>query len=131
MVYPPEDRSPIPVLTGLNVEQLRTTNDATTALNEDQQVHVAGCAPGRSLPSTIASSRCCEQTPLVDQEGPKVGTSSFFEVLSSREIAYHMTCYDWELFNCVHEVSKLVKSLLEQTTCDVALASPFFVSRAS
>jgi len=26
-------RSPIPILTGLNVEQLRTTNDATTALN--------------------------------------------------------------------------------------------------
>ena len=47
----------------------------------------------------------CLQTPLADQEGPKVGTSSFFEVLSSREIAYHMTVYDWELFNCVHEVN--------------------------
>ena len=45
------------------------------------------------------------QTPLADQEGPKLGTSSFFEMLSSREIAYHMTCYDWELFNCVHEVT--------------------------
>jgi len=27
---------PIPVLTGLNVEQLRTTNDATTALNRQR-----------------------------------------------------------------------------------------------
>lgn len=24
--------------------------------------------------------------------------------MSSKDVAYHMTSYDWELFHCVHEV---------------------------
>lgn len=33
-----------------------------------------------------------------------MGLMSSFELMSSKDVAYHMTAYDWELFHCVHEV---------------------------
>ncbi|XP_067108348.1 rap guanine nucleotide exchange factor 4 isoform X11 [Osmerus mordax] len=42
-------------------------------------------------------------TPLQEQEGPSTGTTGSFELMSSKDLAYHMTVYDWELFNCMHE----------------------------
>ncbi|KAI4544095.1 hypothetical protein MG293_004361 [Ovis ammon polii] len=50
-------------------------------------------------------------TPLPEQEGPTVGTMGTFELMSSKDLAYQMTIYDWELFNCVHEPSKRVQLL--------------------
>lgn len=44
------------------------------------------------------------QTPLPEQEGPSTGSLASFELISSKDVAYHMTAYDWELFHCVHEV---------------------------
>uniref|UniRef100_A0A8D0GBK6 Rap guanine nucleotide exchange factor 4 n=1 Tax=Sphenodon punctatus TaxID=8508 RepID=A0A8D0GBK6_SPHPU len=46
-------------------------------------------------------------TPLTEQEGPSVGTLGTFELMSSKDLAYQMTIYDWELFNCVHELELL------------------------
>lgn len=46
------------------------------------------------------------QTPLPEQVEPSVGLSSNFELMSSKDVACHMTSYDWELFNCVHEVRR-------------------------
>ncbi|XP_031792353.1 rap guanine nucleotide exchange factor 4 isoform X9 [Piliocolobus tephrosceles] len=43
-------------------------------------------------------------TPLPEQEGPTIGTVGTFELMSSKDLAYQMTIYDWELFNCVHEL---------------------------
>ncbi|XP_052531602.1 rap guanine nucleotide exchange factor 4 isoform X2 [Tympanuchus pallidicinctus] len=43
-------------------------------------------------------------TPLPEQEGPSVGTVGTFELMSSKDLAHQMTIYDWELFNCVHEL---------------------------
>ncbi|XP_067405332.1 rap guanine nucleotide exchange factor 4 [Emydura macquarii macquarii] len=43
-------------------------------------------------------------TPLPEQEGPSTGTVGTFELMSSKDLAYQMTIYDWELFNCVHEL---------------------------
>lgn len=45
------------------------------------------------------------QTPLPEQEGPSAGSMSTLELMSSKEVAYQMTLYEWELFNCVHEVN--------------------------
>ncbi|KAL0626232.1 Rap guanine nucleotide exchange factor 4, partial [Plecturocebus cupreus] len=51
------------------------------------------------------TSHFCDfcNTPLPEQEGPTVGTVGTFELMSSKDLAYQMTIYDWELFNCVHE----------------------------
>ncbi|KAL2081593.1 hypothetical protein ACEWY4_023446 [Coilia grayii] len=43
-------------------------------------------------------------TPLPEQEGPSTGSLPTFELMSSKDLAYQMTLYDWELFNCVHEL---------------------------
>uniref|UniRef100_A0A3B4UMR8 Rap guanine nucleotide exchange factor 4b n=1 Tax=Seriola dumerili TaxID=41447 RepID=A0A3B4UMR8_SERDU len=42
-------------------------------------------------------------TPLPEQEGPSAGSMSTFELMSSKDLAYQMTMFDWELFSCVHE----------------------------
>ncbi|XP_033639246.1 rap guanine nucleotide exchange factor 4-like isoform X4 [Asterias rubens] len=42
-------------------------------------------------------------TPIPEQEGLSESTASIFELMGSKEVAYQMTLYDWELFNCVHE----------------------------
>ncbi|XP_077470831.1 rap guanine nucleotide exchange factor 4-like isoform X2 [Stigmatopora argus] len=42
-------------------------------------------------------------TPLPEQEGPSAGSMSTFELMSSKDLAYQMTIFDWELFSCVHE----------------------------
>ncbi|XP_054642618.1 rap guanine nucleotide exchange factor 4 isoform X2 [Dunckerocampus dactyliophorus] len=43
-------------------------------------------------------------TPVAEQEGPSTGSMSSFEWMSSKDVAYHLTSYDWELFSCVHEL---------------------------
>uniref|UniRef100_A0A674D9S8 Rap guanine nucleotide exchange factor 4 n=1 Tax=Salmo trutta TaxID=8032 RepID=A0A674D9S8_SALTR len=43
------------------------------------------------------------QMPLPEQEGPSTGSLGSFELMSSKDLAYQMTLYDWELFHCVHE----------------------------
>lgn len=45
------------------------------------------------------------QTPLPEQDGPSAGSMSTLELMSSKEVAYQMTLYEWELFSCVHEVN--------------------------
>uniref|UniRef100_A0A8B9HIN7 Zgc:171558 n=1 Tax=Astyanax mexicanus TaxID=7994 RepID=A0A8B9HIN7_ASTMX len=34
---------------------------------------------------------------------PSTGSMSSFELMSSKDLAFQMTQYDWELFSCVHE----------------------------
>uniref|UniRef100_A0AAR2KE98 Rap guanine nucleotide exchange factor (GEF) 4 n=1 Tax=Pygocentrus nattereri TaxID=42514 RepID=A0AAR2KE98_PYGNA len=45
----------------------------------------------------------CFQASLPEQEGPSTGSMSSFELMSSKDLAFQMTLYDWELFSCVHE----------------------------
>uniref|UniRef100_H3D0J5 Rap guanine nucleotide exchange factor 4b n=1 Tax=Tetraodon nigroviridis TaxID=99883 RepID=H3D0J5_TETNG len=42
-------------------------------------------------------------THLPDQEGPSAGSMTTFELMSSKDLAYQMTMFDWELFSCMHE----------------------------
>lgn len=56
------------------------------------------------------------QTPLPDQEGPSAGSMSTFELMSSKDLAYQMTMFDWELFSCVHEVSHMARHTLKTTS---------------
>ncbi|XP_031560616.1 rap guanine nucleotide exchange factor 4-like [Actinia tenebrosa] len=41
-------------------------------------------------------------TPLSEQEGPEQGSFNILEMTSSREIAYHLTVYDYELFTSIN-----------------------------
>jgi Rap guanine nucleotide exchange factor 4 len=44
------------------------------------------------------------QTCLAEQEGPTEGMDVDLELFSTKELAYHITLFDWDLFWCVHEV---------------------------
>ncbi|KAK4289884.1 hypothetical protein Pmani_037176, partial [Petrolisthes manimaculis] len=41
--------------------------------------------------------------PLPEQEGPTEGTINQLEMYSTRELAYHITMRDWDLFGAIHE----------------------------
>uniref|UniRef100_A0A7N9AMB9 Rap guanine nucleotide exchange factor 4 n=1 Tax=Mastacembelus armatus TaxID=205130 RepID=A0A7N9AMB9_9TELE len=64
-------------------------------------------------------------TPLPEQEGPSAGSLASFEVMSSKDVAYHMTAYDWELFHCVHELELIYhtfgKQNIKKTTVNLDL----------
>ncbi|ESO82181.1 hypothetical protein LOTGIDRAFT_135052, partial [Lottia gigantea] len=42
-------------------------------------------------------------TPLQEQDGPSESTANSIELMSTKELAYQITLYDWELFNALHE----------------------------
>uniref|UniRef100_UPI003590140A rap guanine nucleotide exchange factor 4-like n=2 Tax=Myxine glutinosa TaxID=7769 RepID=UPI003590140A len=64
-------------------------------------------------------------SPLGEQEGPSVGTSATFEVMSSKDLAYQLTIYDWELFSCVQEMELIFHTFgrhnYKQTTANLDL----------
>ncbi|XP_042213028.1 rap guanine nucleotide exchange factor 4-like isoform X3 [Homarus americanus] len=41
--------------------------------------------------------------PLPEQEGPSEGSINQLEMYSTRELAYHITLHDWDLFSAIHE----------------------------
>lgn len=47
------------------------------------------------------------KTPLPEQEGVIPGVDLDLESLSTKELAYHITLYDWDLFWAVHEYELL------------------------
>ncbi len=72
----------------------------TSAVNTQDQTYISlltGWLTDQSIDSFM-------QTPLPEQEGPSAGSMSTFELMSSKDLAHQMTLYDWELFDCVHEV---------------------------
>ncbi|XP_070499375.1 rap guanine nucleotide exchange factor 4 isoform X2 [Chironomus tepperi] len=46
-------------------------------------------------------------TPLPEQEGPTDGLEMDVEALPTKDLAYHMTLFDWDLFWAVHEYELL------------------------
>uniref|UniRef100_A0A3P8WJ03 Rap guanine nucleotide exchange factor 3 n=1 Tax=Cynoglossus semilaevis TaxID=244447 RepID=A0A3P8WJ03_CYNSE len=50
------------------------------------------------------SSQVEQLVPMVEQQGPERGTADILELMSSKDLAYELTNYDWELFTAVHEV---------------------------
>lgn len=45
------------------------------------------------------------QTPTPEQEGPSYSSLAFLETVGSKELAYFISQYDYELFNAVNVVS--------------------------
>uniref|UniRef100_A0A3P8V821 Rap guanine nucleotide exchange factor 4 n=1 Tax=Cynoglossus semilaevis TaxID=244447 RepID=A0A3P8V821_CYNSE len=68
-------------------------------------------------------------TPLPEQEGPTVGSLSTFELMSSKDVAYHMTCYDWELFNSVHELELIYHTFGRQNVKKTTVNLDLFLRR--
>uniref|UniRef100_A0A8C9VRV0 Rap guanine nucleotide exchange factor 4 n=1 Tax=Scleropages formosus TaxID=113540 RepID=A0A8C9VRV0_SCLFO len=54
-------------------------------------------------------------TALPEQEGPTAASFGTFELMSSKDLAYQMTVYDWELFHCVHEHELVYHTFGRQT----------------
>lgn len=47
------------------------------------------------------------QTPLPEQEGSTDGIEMDLEALGTKELAFHITLFDWDLFWAVHEYELL------------------------
>ncbi|XP_065818456.1 rap guanine nucleotide exchange factor 4 isoform X1 [Labrus bergylta] len=68
-------------------------------------------------------------TPLPEQEGPSSGFLTSFELMSSKDVAYHMTSYDWELFNCVHELELIYHTIGRQNVKKTTVNLDLFLRR--
>lgn len=68
-------------------------------------------------------------TPLPEQEGPSTGLLGSFELMSSKDVAYHMTSYDWELFNCVHELELIYHTFGRQNVKKTTVNLDLFLRR--
>ncbi|XP_020717150.1 rap guanine nucleotide exchange factor 4 isoform X2 [Ceratitis capitata] len=49
-------------------------------------------------------------TPLPEQEGPTEGIDIDLEILSTKDLAFYITIYDWDLFWVVHEYELLYRT---------------------
>lgn len=47
------------------------------------------------------------KTPLPEQEGITEGIELDLEILGTKELAYHITQFDWDLFWSIHEYELL------------------------
>lgn len=70
---------------------------------------VSGSARRVRLQLTNDCRRPC-QTPLPEQEGPTDGIDMDLEALSTKELAYYITQFDWDLFCAVHEYELLYQT---------------------
>ncbi|KAM6934732.1 rap guanine nucleotide exchange factor 4 [Xenentodon cancila] len=68
-------------------------------------------------------------TPLSEQEGPSTGTLASFELMSSKDVAYHITSYDWELFHCVHELELIYHTFGRQYIKKTSVNLDLFLRR--
>ncbi|XP_045910801.1 rap guanine nucleotide exchange factor 4 isoform X1 [Micropterus dolomieu] len=68
-------------------------------------------------------------TPLPEQEGPSAGLLASFELMSSKDVAYHMTSYDWELFHCVHELELIYHTFGRQNVKKTTVNLDLFLRR--
>ncbi|XP_023193405.1 rap guanine nucleotide exchange factor 4 isoform X3 [Xiphophorus maculatus] len=67
--------------------------------------------------------------PLSEQEGPSLGSLPNFELMSSKDVAYHMTFYDWELFHCVHELELIYHTFGRQHVKKTTVNLDLFLQR--
>ncbi|MED6234774.1 Rap guanine nucleotide exchange factor 4 [Ataeniobius toweri] len=67
--------------------------------------------------------------PLAEQEGPSVGSLANFELMSSKDVAYHITFYDWELFHCVHELELIYHTFGRQHVKKTTVNLDLFLER--
>ncbi|XP_068185713.1 rap guanine nucleotide exchange factor 4 isoform X1 [Antennarius striatus] len=68
-------------------------------------------------------------TPLPEQEGTSAGLLSSFELMSSKDVAYHMTSFDWELFHCVHELELIYHTFGRQNVKKTTVNLDLFLRR--
>ncbi|XP_033842649.1 rap guanine nucleotide exchange factor 4 isoform X1 [Periophthalmus magnuspinnatus] len=68
-------------------------------------------------------------TPLPEQDGPNTGSLVSFELMSSKDVAYHMTSYDWELFHCVHELELIYHTFGRQNVKKTTVNLDLFLRR--
>ncbi|XP_068560629.1 rap guanine nucleotide exchange factor 4 isoform X1 [Cebidichthys violaceus] len=68
-------------------------------------------------------------TPLLEQEGSSTGRLASFELMSSKDVAYHITSYDWELFHCVHELELVYHTFGRQNVKKTTVNLDLFLRR--
>uniref|UniRef100_A0A4W6FWJ2 Rap guanine nucleotide exchange factor 4 n=1 Tax=Lates calcarifer TaxID=8187 RepID=A0A4W6FWJ2_LATCA len=95
---------------------------------EDLLLVSLSSAGGESSGSCMLTNKLHE-TPLLEQEGPSTGSLASFELMSSKDVAYHMTAYDWELFHCVHELELIYHTFGRQNVKKTTVNLDLFLRR--
>lgn len=109
----------------LQLVEIKSNGERTVFKDHDVSVPTALCLNGRIFvaPKEHLDALVCYlfdkclyipcynlfnlQTPVNEQEGPTDGIDMDLEVLSTKELAYHITLFDWDLFWAIHEYELL------------------------
>ncbi|XP_037046134.1 rap guanine nucleotide exchange factor 4 isoform X2 [Bradysia coprophila] len=85
--------------------EIKSNGERTVFKDYDVSVPTALCLNGRIFVSP--KDHIDALTPLPEQEGATDGIDMDLEGLSTKEVAYHITLFDWDLFWAVHEYELL------------------------
>lgn len=85
--------------------EIKSNGERTVFKDYDVSVPTALCLNGRIFVSP--KDHLDALTPLNEQEGATDGIDMDIEALSTKELAYHITLFDWDLFWAVHEYELL------------------------
>ena len=89
----------------LSLVEVKSNGERTTYKDNDVSVATALTLNGRVFVSP--KDHLDALTPLPEQEGATEGLEMDIEALGTKDLAYHMTLFDWDLFWAVHEYELL------------------------
>ncbi|XP_068777512.1 rap guanine nucleotide exchange factor 3 isoform X1 [Struthio camelus] len=71
----------------------------------------------------VSMEELCSLTPHPEQLGPSTGSSETLDLISSKDLASHLTDYDWNLFKSIHQVEMIHYIIRPQKFHDVTTAN--------
>lgn len=89
----------------LALVEVKSNGERTTFKDNDLSIPTALTLNGRLFISP--RDHLDALTPLPEQEGATEGLEMDLEALPTKDLAYHMTLFDWDLFWAVHEYELL------------------------
>lgn len=108
--------------------EVKSNGERTVSKDHDVSIPTALCLNGRIFVTpkdhidALVGTRCgalaprnglidlFAQTPLPEQEGTTDGVEMDLEALGTKELAYHITLFDWDLFWAIHEYELLYQT---------------------
>uniref|UniRef100_A0A8B9P8W5 Rap guanine nucleotide exchange factor 3 n=1 Tax=Apteryx owenii TaxID=8824 RepID=A0A8B9P8W5_APTOW len=71
----------------------------------------------------VSMEELCGLIPHPEQLGPSTGSSETLDLISSKDLASHLTDYDWNLFKSIHQVEMIHYIIRPQKFHDVTTAN--------
>ncbi|XP_055336396.1 rap guanine nucleotide exchange factor 4-like isoform X2 [Paramacrobiotus metropolitanus] len=93
--------------------EMKSNGEYSLFKDEEMSVETKLSVNGRLF--CVPKESLAQLNPLPEQQGPNEPTGKLLETVTSKELAYHCTLYDWQLFRNIHE-TELINHILGRST---------------